>query len=144
MRLLIDTNVILDYILARKGFREDAKRIFELAAYDQAYEFVSSSALTDIFYHVNKSLRNSYETQDKLRELLELISVLDVTGHTIQKALDLHWADFEDAVQYAAALENDVDCIITRNGNDFEKREIPVLSPAEFLEGLDESIPFRC
>ena len=89
MKLLIDTNVILDYLLARTGFQNDANRVFALAAYDETYEYVSSSAITDVFYHVNKELRNSYEAQNKLRELLHIITVLDVTREDIFKALDM-------------------------------------------------------
>ena len=136
MRLLIDTNVILDYLLARQGFQEDAIRIFSLAAYDDTYEFVSSSAVTDIFYHVNKELHDSYAAQSKLRELFKILTVLDVTQLDVMKALELHWKDFEDAVQYAVALSNQVDVIITRNRKDFEGGLIPVLTPQEFLEPL--------
>lgn len=136
MKLLIDTNVILDYLLARPGFREDAMRVFSLAAYDDTYEFVSSSAVTDIFYHVNKELRDSYAAQQKLRDLLRIITVLDVTQADINRALDLNWKDFEDAVQYSVALANRVDIIITRNHKDFEGGPIPVLSPKEFLDSI--------
>ena len=137
MKLLIDTNVILDYLLARTGFQNDANRVFALAAYDETYEYVSSSAITDVFYHVNKELRNSYEAQNKLRELLHIITVLDVTREDIFKALDMRWKDFEDAVQYAVALSNHVDIIITRNKKDYEGDSIPVMTPSEFLESIE-------
>ncbi|MCR4935218.1 MAG: PIN domain-containing protein [Oscillospiraceae bacterium] len=136
MRLLIDTNVILDYLLARTGFEEDAGRVFSLAAYDETYEFVSSSAITDIFYHVNKELHDSFAAQRKLQDLLQIMTVLDVTQADILKALALHWRDFEDAVQYAVALANRVDIIITRNKKDFESGSIPVMTPKDFLSWL--------
>ena len=136
MRLLIDTNVILDYLLARQGFQDDAVQVFSLAAYDDTYEFVSSSAVTDIFYHVNKELHDSFAAQNKLRDLLKILTVLDVTQMDVMKALELHWKDFEDAVQYAVAMANHVDVIITRNRKDFEGGLIPVLSPQEFLDSL--------
>ena len=137
MKLLIDTNVILDYLLARTGFHNDAKRVFALAAYDETYEFVSSSAVTDVFYHVNKELRNSYEAQNKLRELLYIITVLDVTQEDIFRALDMRWKDFEDALQYAVALSNRVDIVITRNKKDYEGGPIPVMTPSEFLAFIE-------
>ena len=136
MRLLIDTNVILDYLLSRQGFSEQAKAIFDLAEYAGDFEFVSSSAVTDVFYHVNKELKDSFASQDKLREMMEFLSVLNVTEQDIRTALDMRWKDFEDAVQYAVALANHVDAIITRNAKDFERTEIPVLTPAEFLDAL--------
>lgn len=139
MRLLIDTNVIPDYLLARTGFEEDAIKVFSLAAYDETYEFVSSSAITDIFYHVKKELHDSFAAQRKLKDLLQIMTVLDVTQTDIMKALDFHWKDFEDAVQYAVALANNVDVIITRNQKDFESGVIPVMTPRDFLSSIDQN-----
>ena len=133
MRLLIDTNVILDYLLSRQGFSEQAKQVLELARYSNDFEFVSSSAVTDIFYHANRELKNSFEAQDRISDLIRFISVLNVTEQDIRAALKLRWKDFEDAVQYAVALANHVDAIITRNVRDFERTDIPVLTPGEFL-----------
>ena len=134
MRLLIDTNVILDYLLSRKGFHEQAKEIFDLAQYAGDFEFVSSSAVTDIFYHARKELKDTFEAQDRIRGLMTFFSVLNVTEQDIRAALDMRWKDFEDAVQYAVALANHVDAIITRNVRDFERTDIPVLTPGEFLD----------
>ncbi|MBR0282779.1 MAG: PIN domain-containing protein [Oscillibacter sp.] len=136
MRLLIDANVILDYLLSRQGFSEQAKQVIELARYSVDFEFVSSSAVTDIFYHANRELKNSFEAQDRISELIQFVSVLNVTEQDIRTALDMRWKDFEDAVQYAVALANHVDAVITRNAKDFERTEIPVLTPAEFLDAL--------
>ena len=133
MRLLIDTNVILDYLLSRDPFSEQAKEVLNFAQYGEHFELVSSSAVTDIFYHVNRELRNSFAAQDKIRDLMTFISILNVTEQDIRVALDLRWKDFEDAVQYAVALANHVDAIVTRNVKDFERTDIPVLTPAEFL-----------
>ena len=133
MRLLIDTNVILDYLLIREGFHEQAKKLFDLVKFKGDFEFVSSPAVTDIFYHLNRAVRNSFEAQDQIRELIQVLSVLNVTEQDIRAALDLRWKDFADAVQYAVALANHVDAIITRNVKDFERTDIPVLTPGEFL-----------
>ena len=137
MRLLIDTNVILDYLLSREGFREQAKEVFDLVKYKKDFEFVSSSAVTDIFYHLNKALHNSFEAQDQISDLIGVLSVLNVTQQDIRAALKLRWKDFEDAIQYAVALSNGVDAIITRNTKDFERTDIPVLTPGEFLNNFD-------
>ena len=136
MRLLIDTNVILDYLLSREGFHEQARAVFDLVKYKKDFEFVSSSAVTDIFYHLNKALRNSFEAQDQISELIDVLSILNITEQDIRAALKLRWKDFEDAVQYAVALSNGVDAIITRNAKDFERQDIPVLTPGEFLDEL--------
>ena len=133
MRLLIDTNVILDYLLSREGFREQAKEIFDLVKYGEHFEVLSSSAVTDIFYHLNREFRNSFKAQEQIRELMKIVSILTVSEQDIRTALDMRWKDFEDAVQYAVALSNRVDAVISRNVRDFEGHEIPVMTPDEFL-----------
>ena len=104
MRLLIDTNVILDYLLSREGFHEQAKEIFDLAQYAGDFEFVSSSAVTDIFYHARKELKDTFEAQDRIRGLLTFFSVLNVTEQDIRAALDMRWKDFEDAYSTRSRL----------------------------------------
>ena len=104
-----------------------------MAAEDDTYEFVSSSAITDIFYVVRKALHNSYAAQRIIYDLFSFITILNVGKEDIEMALSLNWKDFEDAVQYSVALSNNVDYIISRNSKDFESQMIPVLSPKEFL-----------
>jgi len=143
MRLLIDTNVILDYLLSRGGFSEQAKAIFDLVKYGEHFEVLSSSAVTDIFYHLNKELRDSFQAQDQIRELMEIVAVLTVSERDIRTALDMRWKDFEDAVQYAVALSNHVDAIISRNVKDFEGDEITVMTPGEFLSVIQRGKALR-
>ena len=151
MRLLIDTNVIMDFLLARKDFGPAARDVIRLAETDDALEFVSASAVTDIFYIIERELRKqdtegklprrekSTKTQQMIRDLLTLVAILPVTASDVDHALALGWRDFEDAVQYAVAVSNNVDYIISRNGDDYENKSIPVVSPAEFLEIYNKS-----
>jgi predicted nucleic acid-binding protein len=136
MRLLIDTNVILDFLLARGEHGELAKSILELATYDGVSEYVSSSAITDIFYVANKQRHNSMGTQEQVEMLLLIIHVLSVTEREIRDALTLRWNDFEDAVQYVTARNNNVDVIITWNTADYKESAIPALTPAELLRTI--------
>ena len=59
--------------------------------------------------------------------------IAPVLESTIKNALSLRWKDFDDAVQYVTARENEADCIITRNAADFELSAVPCISPADFL-----------
>ena len=133
MKLLIDTNVILDFALKREPFCEAAIAILDLASECDYIECVSSSAITDIYYTARKVLGNE-QTQDSIRNLLVIIDSLSVTKEDILMALDLKWNDFEDAVQYAVAIHNNVDFIISRDDKGFKNSVIPVYKPAEFLE----------
>ena len=138
MKLLLDTNVILDFLLDRSPYGADARAILDMAVERENMEYVSSSAITDIFYMLRKDLKDPYATQDRIEALLSVVHILKVTDEEILTALALRWKDFEDAVQYSVALTNNVDYIITRNTKDFELHDIPVLTPSEFLNVIKE------
>lgn len=134
MIVLLDTNVILDYLLDRDG-KEDVEAIFSLAKRSEDIDCITSSMITDIHYITKRnSVYDSFEIQDLLAELLKFVEVLEVTSEDIQSALSLRWNDFEDAVQYSVALANGIDCLVTRNKGDYIRAEIEVLTPKEFLE----------
>lgn len=134
MKILLDTNVILDYLGANAGFSDAAEAVFALASARQDIKLVSSSAMTDIFYVLNRATKDKNEAQKKFSSLRKRIEILPVTGADIDKAFARNWKDFEDAVQYTVAEANDVDCIVTRNEKDFEEKDIPSMSPQEFIE----------
>ena len=133
MRILIDTNVILDVLLKRSPFYETAIEVLKLSARDDIQEFVSASAITDI-YIAYKNLRDKAAVRELLKKLLLIVSVAGVSEEEIQKALELEWNDFEDSVQYSVAALNEMDGIITRNVKDYSSAEMQVWEPAQFLE----------
>ena len=134
MRILIDTNVILDVLLKRSPFYETAIEVLKLSARDDIQEFVSASAITDIYYIAYKNLRDKAAVRELLKKLLLIVSVAGVSEEEIQKALELEWNDFEDSVQYSVAALNEMDGIITRNVKDYSSAEMQVWEPAQFLE----------
>lgn len=148
MRLLIDTNIVLDFLLRRNG-TVPAKDLFERALLHGDDEFVTASSVTDIMYIFNLSeeKRNkelpegqkltkhqiAMEVQRKMESLLSFLKILPVTNANIHEALALKWDDGEDALQYIVALRNNMDVIITRNKKDFADSSIQVMTPDEFL-----------
>lgn len=134
MKLLLDTNVVLDYLGVNEGFKEDAETIIEYAIVGDLIELVSASAITDIFYMARRKFKDNQMAINLIKDLRVYIKTLPVTDDDIGKAIDRGWKDFEDAVQYTVAESNGVDYIITRNVSDFEETVIPVLTPKEFLE----------
>jgi predicted nucleic acid-binding protein len=133
MKVLVDTNVILDLLLKRLPFYDDARAINQLVEQRRIEGCVSSASMTDIFYIARKELKNTavvYKVMDALAADYIIAPVLE---STIKNALTLRWNDFEDAVQYLTARENGIEQIITRNAADFTSGEIPRISPAEFL-----------
>lgn len=134
MRVLIDTNVILDVLLKRSPFYEAAIEVLKLSVREDIQEFVSDSAITDIYYIAYKNMRDKAVVRELLKKLLLIVSVAGVSEEEIQKALELGWKDFEDSVQYSVALLNEMNGLITRNVKDYSSSEIQVWEPNQFLE----------
>ena len=134
MRVLIDTNVILDFVLNRVPFADSAATLFEHIEQQTFSAVVSASAITDIFYLLNKEKVDAIAF---LKDFLSGVDVLGVDKTIIMYALYSGWADFEDAVQVQAAIENNIDAVITRNTKDYSMlKEIQVLTPTELLQKI--------
>ncbi|MCL1793506.1 MAG: PIN domain-containing protein [Oscillospiraceae bacterium] len=133
MTALIDTNVILDFMLRREPYYENAAKINILSEKGYISAYISASAVTDIFYIAKKELRSRDAAVALIKSLLKTIRIASVTENSIHEALDLNWDDFEDCVQYVAGRSVSADYVITRNPNDFADSQIYVISPDEFL-----------
>lgn len=140
MRVLLDTNIVLDYLGTNLGFTDDAKKVFDLADERKDIKFVSSSAITDILYVLRRAVKDHELIRRKYESFRNKISILSVTENDIDTAFARNWKDFEDAVQYTVAESNGVDCIITRNKSDFEEDTIPCYSPQEFIDKFSKSL----
>ena len=134
MKLLIDTNVILDVLLKRGTFFQAAAEVLSLAQSGSVQGYVSASAITDIYYIARRQTQSKAYTRELLKKLLKVVSVATVTEETIRNALDMAWSDFEDSVQYSAALFSEMDGIVTRNPKDYREADISVWTPEEILQ----------
>lgn len=134
MKLLIDTNIILDVLLKRQPFYENAAKVLKLAAREDFDEFVSASAITDIYYIAQRTVKDKEAAKNLLNKLVQVVSVAAVSEDEINHALGLNWEDFEDSVQYSVALSGNMDGVVTRNLDDYRKSELPIWSPEQLLE----------
>ena len=134
--VLLDTNVILDYAEEREGFYEAAKEIFETIKRRELVGCVSASAITDIFYFLQKYCNDSGIALTLLKKLIQFLEIIAVDRRTIDAAIASGMSDFEDAVQAAAAMHNGIDMIITRDGAGFRNSGLRVYTPEEFLDSL--------
>jgi len=132
MRALIDTNVILDYVLERQPFHADAEKIALLVAAEDFVGFLSSITPINVYY-TGRKLKGRDHSLKEVRRLLRLFQIVTADKQVLQNAFDLEFFDYEDAVQCASAISEGLDAIVTRDTSDFEKSPIPVYSPAEFL-----------
>lgn len=135
MRILLDTNIILDSLLARMPFFEDADRLFQGIRSGQIIGYVTATTLTDIFYIVKKQ-RNSQIGKQYVSDLLLTLEICAVNQDILKAALALNLDDFEDAVQLACAMNENLDAIITRDLQGFINSPIAILSPGEVLASL--------
>ena len=138
MKVLVDTNVILDALLHRDPFHKDSGAVYDLVEDRKITGCVSSSAMTDIFYLAHKELKDTGKLYAMIDTLAADFTIVPVLESTIKAALALRWKDFEDAVQFAAARESGAACIITRNMTGYETAAIPCISPAAFIAALHE------
>jgi len=136
MKVLVDTNILLDVLLSRADFFCDSRLIFEFVEQKRITGCISASAITDIFYIVKKEIKNTEAIYSVIEKLTAIFSVAPVSETTIANSLALRWKDFEDAVQFMVAKENGAAYIITRNKADYESSDIPCMSPAEFVTFL--------
>ncbi len=136
MKLMIDTNIILDVLLQRESFFENSKAILSLCENRKIQGFVSASTITDIFYLTRKSLGSVDETYKVINSILNIVKVLTVTNDDVIKAFHFKAKDFEDCLLATCAKSNKCDGIVTRNKNDFMNFDIALYSPEEILKLL--------
>ncbi|HSF53730.1 MAG TPA: PIN domain-containing protein [Algoriphagus sp.] len=131
-RIFLDTNVIMDLLGERKPFYHSIASVATLADRKELLLFTSPISFTTIDYVMSK-----FEPKEsvliKLQRFAILCKVAEANQETIDKSLFSLFKDFEDAVQYHCALQAGCDLILTRNGNDFRKSILPVMTAEEFL-----------
>ena len=134
MNVLIDTNVVLDILLKREPHYKNAALVQALSEKGYINGYISAASVTDIYYIVKKETKSKDTALGLVKKILTTIHIAAVTERIILKALNLKWDDFEDSVQYVVGKDVAVDFIITRNTTDFEKSEIEVRTPGDFVE----------
>lgn len=132
MRILLDINIILDIALKRDPFREAAKKVLAASNFDRFHLFMSATMATDIYYILRKAVGKS-ATLVFMRELLNSVDICHVDKKSIFQALGSNFPDFEDAVQYFAALDSGIEMILTRNVGDYLGSSVPVVDPQDFV-----------
>lgn len=133
MRILIDTNVILDILQKREPFFMDSYQALRKAIENDNECLISVSAATDVFYILRKSLDSMQQAKEQIERLAQLVSFADVQGMDIHTALTRPMPDFKDAVVDVVAERNEAGYILTRNIKDFVGSTVPAILPADFL-----------
>ena len=131
-KVFVDTDVCIDLLSGRNPFNKTAEILFSLADNKKVKIYVSSLSFSNIDY-VLRSQYSSTHSRQLIGKFKTLVSVLAVDSKTIDLAIASDFNDFEDAIQYACAIENNLTTIITRNIKDYKKATISVLTPETFI-----------
>ena len=135
MRVLLDTDVVLDYLLEREPFAQTAGRLFELNAQGAFDGYISGITPINVFYLGRKVLERD-KLRQALKDLLLAMRVCSITHAVLIQAFALPLTGYEDAVQHASATASRLDAIVTRNLKDYKNATFPIFSPADFLKQL--------
>jgi predicted nucleic acid-binding protein len=132
MVLLIDANIVLDVLLNRQPFVRDSSLIWKLCETNQAKGYISTLTFANMMYIMRKEL-SAEKIEEVFRKLKLIFEIADFSPAILEKAVELKWSDFEDAVQCATAEQIHADYIITRNVRDFTQSKVTAFSPTELL-----------
>jgi predicted nucleic acid-binding protein len=132
--VFVDTNILLDVLLERPDFWAESARVWNLCETGRLAGFVSAISYNNCHYIIGR-LKDGSTADRAVRLIVDTFRTVALDERLVHKALDAPLADFEDAVQYHAAIQADVDCLMTRNINHFPRNtDLPVLTPREFLQ----------
>ncbi|MBP9566779.1 MAG: PIN domain-containing protein [Sulfurospirillum sp.] len=136
MKVLLDTNIVLDLLLDREPFSELAQKIFLKIEREEIQGFLCPTTLTTIYYLLNKHLTKA-QCDQAVSSLLELFEVTQLNKYILNESLKNVGTDFEDSVIYTSAKDANIDILITRDQSGFKKSTTKVMLPHEFLIFLD-------
>ena len=132
-KVFIDSDIILDLLAERDLFYDNAAKIFTLAYEKKIVLYTTATVLANVFYILRK-IKGNEEAKRKLKNLRLLVHILPINENITDMALDSKFTDFEDALQYFTARENNVLAILTRNTKDYKVKDITVQTSEEYLK----------
>ena len=138
MRVLLDTNILLDVLLARVPHAKSAVRLLAAVESGVITGVVSATSVTTVFYLATKTV-GARRAKTHVHTLLTLCEVAAITDAVLGRALDAGFADFEDAVIHEAARSARCTGIVTRDAHGFKRADLPIYSPTELLAVLQTS-----
>ena len=133
-RILIDTDVILDFFFDRQPFSENAARIFSLCESKEIKGYITPVIISNVYYLLRQTASHE-KVIEKLKLLGTLTEILVMDKSVIIQALNSDFKDFEDALQnYAAELNNEIDLILTINTKDLKNSSLAVMTPDNYIK----------
>ncbi|WP_172185996.1 PIN domain-containing protein [Microcoleus asticus] len=138
MKILLDTNIILDIALERQPFFGESEQVLSLVEQGEVEGYISASTFSDLYYIIRKA-KGRDSTLEFLRYIATFCQVATVDNSVISMALTCNFKDFEDAIQYSSAVINLIDAIVTRNPRDFPVTIPRIVTPNQLILELTNS-----
>lgn len=135
MKILIDTNVILDVLCGRPEFVDDSLKVFKYCEANQITGCISALSIPNIVYIMRKELDNE-KIKDILNTFTSLFTIVDLRESDLIKGADLDFSDYEDALQSICASRVKANYIVTRNIKDFKNSSVPAIKPSELFDRI--------
>ncbi len=135
MRILFDTNVILDVLLLRQPYEVEATKLVASVERSEINGVLCANSITTIYYLINKAVGREIAI-NSVNSLTMMFDVVPVNKIVLQNALKSKSLDFEDAVLNESAVNSGVDGIVTRNPKDFKSSTLPIYNPKELITVL--------
>ncbi len=133
MKVLFDTNVILDLLLDRQPFSTDAIQLVQMVEMSLLIGYLSATTITTLQYLASKVVGKA-KANLEIKKLMTLFDVAPVNRIVIENALQSGFQDFEDAVLHEAARHQGIQAIVTRNLKDFSSAKMPVYTPNQLIK----------
>lgn len=140
MKVLLDTNVILDFLLEREPFAYDAKRIVMEIENGTITGYLSPTSVTTLHYLIAKSLSKK-EADEIIFKLLQLFEISKMDKNILIEASLHNGTDYEDSVLYTSALFSGMKYIVTRDAKGFQNAKVKILTPAELVAKIVANLP---
>jgi len=138
LKILLDTNVIIDALTSREPWNKSAEKIFLMGANHIVDMYITASSATDIYYLLRKFVKDTAQSKQIMSKLYSLIGILDVTATNCVEALFSPISDYEDAVVEKVAASKEMDYIVTRNIKDYQEGTVKVILPDDLISMMEE------
>ncbi|MFN7566133.1 MAG: type II toxin-antitoxin system VapC family toxin [Microcystis sp.] len=138
MKILIDTNIIIDNALEREPFWNASEQVLSLIEKGTIAGYISASTFSDLYYIIRKARGRDW-TLTYLKQLITFCQIATVNQAAIRMAFTTNFQDFEDSIQYSTAVVNKLDAIITRNPQDFPIVTPRIITPEQLIAELTNS-----
>ena len=135
MRILFDTNVILDVLLLRQPYEVEATKLVASVERSEINCVLCANSITTIYYLINKAVGREIAI-NSVNSLTMMFDVVPVNKIVLQNALKSKFLDFDYAVLNESAVNSGVDGIVTRNPKDFKSSTLPIYNPKELITVL--------